>query len=35
MEQPIPELPLDPSWNMGTHLSILTEAKTGKSWSQM
>lgn len=35
MESPIPQLPLDPAWNMGEYLNILTEAKTGKSWSQM
>lgn len=35
MEQPIEELPLDPSWNMGTYLTIFTEAKWGKSWGEM
>jgi hypothetical protein len=35
MSAPIPELPLDPDWNMGTHLSILTEAKVGTSWGSM
>jgi hypothetical protein len=35
MESPIPELPLDPSWNMGAHLSIGTEAKHGQSWGSM
>ena len=32
MEAPIPELPLDPQWNMGEFLTIGTEAKVGKSW---
>jgi hypothetical protein len=35
MEAPIPELPMDPSWNMGEFLTILTEGKTGPSWSSM
>lgn len=35
MEAPIPELPLDPSWGMGTHLMVGTEAKVGKSWATM
>lgn len=35
MEAPIPQLPLDPTWNMGEYLTILTEAKSGKSWSSM
>lgn len=35
MEAPIPELPLDPTWNMGTHLAVLTEAKHGRSWGNM
>jgi len=35
MEAPIPELPLDPSWEMGEFLSIGTEAKVGKSWGEM
>jgi DNA polymerase I-like protein with 3'-5' exonuclease and polymerase domains len=35
MEEPIPELPLDPAWGMGTHLAIGTEAKVGKSWASM
>jgi hypothetical protein len=35
METPIPELPLDPAWNMGTYLSIGTEAKVGRVWSEM
>lgn len=35
MSAPQEELPLDPSWNMGTHLSILTEAKQGRIWGEM
>jgi hypothetical protein len=35
MEQPIPELPLDPLWGMGESLVIGTEAKTGRSWGCM
>lgn len=35
MEEPIPELPLDPSWGMGEFLSIGSEAKVGKSWAAM
>lgn len=35
MSAPIPELPLDPDWNMGSHLTILTEAKVGTSWGSM
>jgi hypothetical protein len=35
MESPIEELPLDPSWGMGSHLSIGTEAKAGPSWGAM
>lgn len=35
MEAPVPELPLDPSWEMGSHLSIGTEAKVGRVWSEM
>lgn len=35
METPIPELPLDPTWNMGQFLSIGSEAKVGKSWGDM
>ena len=35
MERPIPILPLDPSWNMGTHLAIGTEGKRGQSWGEM
>lgn len=35
MEAPIPELPLDPTWEMGEFLSIGTEAKIGRSWGDM
>lgn len=35
MEAPIPELPLDPAWEMGSHLVIRTEAKMGSNWSEM
>lgn len=35
MEAPIPELPLDPTWGMGDHLTIGSEAKVGKSWASM
>lgn len=35
MEAPIEEIPLDPSWNLGTHLTIGTEAKVGRSWGGM
>jgi hypothetical protein len=35
MRRPILVLPLEPSWDMGTHLSIGTEAKVGlESWAQ-
>lgn len=35
MEQPIRELPLDPSWGTGEYLTIGTEAKVGQSWGNM
>lgn len=35
MEEPIPELPLDPAWGMGEFLTIGTEAKVGRSWAAM
>lgn len=35
MERPIPELPLDPTWEMGEYLTIGTEGKVGKSWATM
>lgn len=35
MEAPIPELPIDPAWGMGTHLTIASESKIGQSWGSM
>lgn len=35
MEEPVPELPLDPQWGMGEFLAIGTEAKVGRVWSEM
>ncbi len=35
MEAPIPQLPLDPAWGMGSHLTIGSEAKVGQSWAGM
>jgi DNA polymerase family A len=35
MNQPVKWLPLDPSWNMGTHLAVGTEGKHGPSWAEM
>lgn len=35
MEEPIPQLPLDPAWGMGEYLSIGTEAKVGPVWGSM
>lgn len=35
MQEPIPQLPLDPSWGMGEFLSIGTEAKVGRSWGEV
>lgn len=35
MEEPIPELPLDPAWGMGQYLTIGTEAKVGRVWADM
>lgn len=35
MEAPILELPLDPTWNLGPHLTIGTEGKVGRSWGAM
>ncbi len=35
METPMPWLPLDPAWGLGTHLSIGTEGKSGFRWSDM
>lgn len=35
MTAPIPQLPLDPAWGMGSHLTIGVEMKVGKVWSKM
>ena len=35
MEYPVPQLPLDPSWGMGDHLTIYTEGKAGPCWATM
>lgn len=35
MERSIPQMPLPAAWNMGTHLSILTEPKHGDVWGTM
>lgn len=35
MEKPNPELPLDPAWDMGTHLAIPSEGKVGDVWGEM
>ena len=35
MEEPILELPLDPTWGLGEHLTIGTESKVGRSWADM
>lgn len=35
MERPWLQLPLPPEWNLGTHLSIGTEAKLGPCWGEM
>lgn len=35
MEAPQRELPLDPAWGMGEFLAISTEAKVGRTWSEM
>lgn len=35
MEEPIPELPLDPTWGMGEFLTIGTEPKVGTVWATM
>lgn len=35
MEAPILELPLDPTWNLGDYLNIMTESKVGQSWGDM
>ena len=35
MEMECKDLPLDPSWNMGSHLMVGTEGKRGRIWSDM
>lgn len=35
MEEPIPQIPLDPAWGMGPLAKVGTEAKVGKVWGQM
>jgi uracil-DNA glycosylase family 4 len=35
MERPIQCMPMLPEWNMGEHLTVLTEAKEGERWGQM
>ena len=35
MAQPVKELPLDPTWNMGSHLVIGSEGKRGRVWGEM
>lgn len=35
MTAPVPQLPLDPTWNMGEFVTIGVEIKAGKIWSQM
>lgn len=35
MRTPHPDMPLPPSWNMGSHLSINTEGKRGSVWAWM
>jgi len=35
MGRQVPELPLDPGWNMGECLAIGTEGKLGRIWSEM
>lgn len=35
MEEPIPEIPLDPSWGMGDRLIVYTEGKVGPCWAEM
>ncbi len=35
MEQPIPEIRLDPSWGFGDYLCIESEGKAGLSWDAM
>ena len=33
MGKPIPELAMPPEWGLGPELSILVEAKMGKTWA--
>lgn len=35
MEAPLPFLPLPEAWGLGSHLRVLTEAKSGPTWKQM
>jgi hypothetical protein len=35
MGRPSPALPCDPAWQMGSHLAIGVEAKTGRHWGAM
>ena len=35
MERPIPQMPLPESFNMGTHLRVLSEGKYGYRWGEM
>lgn len=35
MEQPIPQIPLDPSWGLGDRLIVYTEGKVGPVWADM
>jgi hypothetical protein len=35
MEQPIPQIPLPPEWNLGKELVVYTEGKTGDCWGDM
>lgn len=35
MEAPIPELPLDPTWELGEYVTVGSEAKVGRTWATM
>jgi hypothetical protein len=35
MERPVPQMPLPASWNMGSHLYVLSEGKSGDRWGEM
>lgn len=35
MERPVEALPIPASYDMGTHLAVLTESKSGRSWGTM